>query len=154
MPGADRAWVRSLWAPGVRWNEVTEEGFRGGPVMPDSYDGSPTSIETLRRNVQRAGILGSLVARDLRSSDVFVPLLDRDPATGKRIDYRAMSGSLEQLRARFEKQGVRVHIIGFAKLAGALLQVMLQVAGWFAIAAGIAIAILYGYTRCWRSTQR
>ncbi len=152
MPGADRAWVRSLWAPGVRWNEVTEEGFRGGPVMPDSYDGSPTSIETLRRNVQRAGILGSLVARDLRSSDVFVPLLDRDPSTGKRIDYRAMSRSLEQLRARFEKQGVRVHIIGFAKLAGELLQGMLQVAGWFAIAAGIAIAILYGYTRCWRST--
>jgi hypothetical protein len=152
MPGVDRAWVRSLWTPGVRWNEVTEEGFRGGPVMPDSYDGSAASIETLRRNVQRAGIVGSLVARDSRSSDVFVPLLDRDPATGKRIDYRAMSHSLEQLRGRFEKQGVKVHVIGFAKLAGELLDGMLQVAGWFAIATGIAIAILYGYTRCWRST--
>jgi hypothetical protein len=152
MPGVDRAWVRSLWTPGVRWNEVTEEGFRGGPVMPDSYDGAAASIESLRRNVQRAGIVGSLVARDSRSSDVFVPLLDREPATGKRIDYRAMSHSLEQLRARFEKQGVKVHIIGFAKLAGELLDGMLQVAGWFAIAAGIAIAILYGYTRCWRST--
>ena len=39
-PGVDRAWVKSLWAPGVRWTEVTEEGFRGGPVMPDNYDGS------------------------------------------------------------------------------------------------------------------
>ena len=64
MPGVDRSWVRSLWTPGVRWNEVTEEGFRGGPVMPDSYDGSPAAIESLRRNVQRAGIVGSLVARD------------------------------------------------------------------------------------------
>ena len=27
-PGVDRAWVKSLWAPGVRWTEVTEEGFR------------------------------------------------------------------------------------------------------------------------------
>jgi predicted RND superfamily exporter protein len=39
-PGVDRAWVKSLWMPGVRWTEVTEEGFRGGAVMPDSYNGS------------------------------------------------------------------------------------------------------------------
>lgn len=38
-PGVDRAWVKSLWTPAVRWTEVTEEGFRGGPVMPDDYDG-------------------------------------------------------------------------------------------------------------------
>src|SRR6516225_4729429 len=31
--GVDRAWVKSLWTPSVRWTEVTEEGFRGGPVM-------------------------------------------------------------------------------------------------------------------------
>ena len=29
-PGVDRAWVKSLWTPVVRWTEVTEEGFRGG----------------------------------------------------------------------------------------------------------------------------
>ena len=29
-PGVDRAWVKSLWTPAVRWTEVTEEGFRGG----------------------------------------------------------------------------------------------------------------------------
>ena len=39
-PGVDRAWVKSLWTPSVRWTEVTEEGFRGGPVMPDAYNGS------------------------------------------------------------------------------------------------------------------
>src|SRR5678815_5363402 len=47
-PGVDRAWVKSLWTPGVRWTEVTEEGFRGGPVMPDSYDGSAAATEKLR----------------------------------------------------------------------------------------------------------
>ena len=26
-PGVDRAWVKSLWMPVVRWTEVTEEGF-------------------------------------------------------------------------------------------------------------------------------
>jgi hypothetical protein len=24
-PGVDRAWVKSLWTPAVRWTEVTEE---------------------------------------------------------------------------------------------------------------------------------
>jgi predicted RND superfamily exporter protein len=153
MSGVDRQWVKSLWAPGVRWNEVTEEGFRGGPVMPDSYDGSPASIEALRHNVQRAGILGSLVARDLRSSDVFVPLLDRVGPDGGRLDYRALSRSLEQLRTKYEREGhLRIHVVGFGKLMGDLLDGVLQVAGYFAIAAAIAIGILFAYTRCWRST--
>ncbi len=34
-PGVDRAWLKSLWTPSVRWTEITEEGFQGGPVMPD-----------------------------------------------------------------------------------------------------------------------
>src|SRR5262249_8644625 len=49
-PGVDRAWVKSLWMPAVRWTEVTEEGFQGGPVMPDNFDGSPASVAQLRLN--------------------------------------------------------------------------------------------------------
>ena len=90
-PGVDRAWVKSLWAPAVRWTEVTEEGFRGGPVMPDNYDGSPPATEQLRANIARAGIVGSLVGNDFKSSMIVVPLLDQDPTTGQRIDYRALS---------------------------------------------------------------
>ena len=41
MPGVDRAWMKSLWTPAVRGSEVNEQGFTGGPVMPDGYDGSP-----------------------------------------------------------------------------------------------------------------
>ncbi len=64
--GVDRAWIKSIWMPVVRWTEVTEEGFQGGPVMPDTYDGSPQSIEQLRMNIARAGILGTLVAADFK----------------------------------------------------------------------------------------
>jgi uncharacterized protein len=85
-PGVDRAWVKSLWAPGVRWTEVTEEGFRGGPVMPDSYNGSSQSVEQLKQNIARSGIVGSLVAANFKSSMIFVPLLEKEPGTGKRID--------------------------------------------------------------------
>jgi predicted RND superfamily exporter protein len=84
-PGVDRPWVKSIWQPAVRWNEVTEEGYVGGPVMPYKYDGSKETIEQLRQNIARAGIVGSLVANDYKSCMVMVPLLDMDPATGKRI---------------------------------------------------------------------
>src|SRR5208283_5059250 len=32
LPGVDRAWMKSIFTPVVRWTEVTEEGFVGGPV--------------------------------------------------------------------------------------------------------------------------
>jgi uncharacterized protein len=155
MPGVDRAWVRSLWMPAVRWTEVTEEGFRGGPVMPDDYDASPAAIDALRRNVARAGIVGSVVAHDARSTIVFVPLLDRDPVTGAGIDYRTLTARLEELREGLERRGNGkhvVHIVGFAKLVGDLLRGMAQVAGYFTIAAAVVSAVLFVYTRSLRCT--
>jgi uncharacterized protein len=155
-PGVDRAWVKSLWAPGVRWTEVTEEGFQGGPVMPDNYDGSPRAIEQLRTNIARSGLVGNLVGDDFRSSMIVLPLLDQDAGGGQRLDYRALSESIEKIRARYEAEGdkapVRLHVTGFAKLVGDLIAGMLQVALYFALAAAIAAAIIYGYTRCVRST--
>jgi predicted RND superfamily exporter protein len=152
-PGVDRAWVKSLWAPGVRWTEVTEEGFRGGPVMPDGYDGSPAATERLRGNIARASLVGSLVGTDFKSSMLVVPLLDQDPTTGQRIDYRALSQAIEAIRARAENEGaVSVHVVGFAKLVGDLIDGLKQVALYFGLAALVAAAIIQAYTRCWRST--
>lgn len=157
-PGVDRAWVKSLWTPAVRWTEVTEEGFRGGPVMPDNYDGSPKATEQLRGNIARSGIVGSLVGNNFKSSMIVVPLLDVDPTTGQRIDYRALSASIEAIRAKHEAgtdgkpAAVKVHVIGFAKLVGDLIDGLFQVALYFALAALIATIIIYAYTRCVRST--
>jgi len=152
-PGVDRAWVKSLWAPGVRWTEVTEEGFRGGPVMPDNYDGKAAATEQLRANIARSGIVGSLVGNDFKSSMIVVPLLDVDPTTGQRIDYRALSHSIEKIRARVEADGsARLEVIGFAKLVGDLIDGLFQVGLYFGLAAAIAAAIIWLYTRCVRST--
>ncbi|HEX4524478.1 MAG TPA: MMPL family transporter [Casimicrobiaceae bacterium] len=164
-PGVDRAWVKSLWTPSVRWTEVTEEGFRGGPVMPDGYSGSAPGVEQLKQNIARSGIVGNLVAGDMKSSMIFVPLLDKDPVTGKRIDYHALSKSLEerirgryegarnveQMRSGTEAPQVRIHIIGFAELVGELIDGLFKVIAFFGIAATIATAIIYTYTRCVRS---
>jgi len=143
-PGVDRAWMKSLWTPSVRWTEVTEQGFQGGPVMPNKFDGSSASMQQLKLNIARAGLVGSLVANDFRSTTIFVPLLDRG------LDYRKLSKSLEQnVRGKFD---LPIHIVGFAKIVGDLLDGIVQVTAYFAIAFVIAGLFLYLYTRCIRST--
>lgn len=165
--GVDRAWMKSLWSPAVRWNEVTEEGFQGGPVMPDAYRGSPEDIDQLRQNINRAGIVGSLVASDFKSSMLIVPLLDKASATGQGIDYYVFAQKLEtQLRDKIEFAGdsqarkageegkgkYKVRVIGFAKLIGDLIDGLIQVMMFFGLAVVTSFVIIYLYTRCLRST--
>ncbi|WP_409260535.1 efflux RND transporter permease subunit [Pseudomonas putida] len=151
--GVDRAWMKSLWSPAVRWTEVTEQGFQGGPVMPDGYQGGAADIEQLRQNIERANIIGSLVARDFKSSMLIVPLLDQDSATGKGIDYHAFSQKLEHLRSQYQASGqYQIHVIGFAKLMGDLIDGLIQVMAFFALAVVTSLVIIYLYTRCVRST--
>ncbi|KAF1697676.1 RND transporter [Pseudoxanthomonas koreensis] len=156
MRDVDRAWMKSIWTPAVRWSEVNEEGFVGGPVMPDNYDGSPASVDALKLNIRRANIVGNLVANDFRSSMVFVPLLETNPDTGQRLDYHAFSQELEQrIRARYEDGSdgkTKIHVIGFAKLVGDLIEGLVKVASFFLAAAVIAGLIIFLYTRCVRST--
>jgi predicted RND superfamily exporter protein len=151
-PGVNRAWVKSLWTPSVRWTEVTEVGFEGGPVMPPTYDGSQLGIEQLKQNIIRAGIVGSFVATDLKSSMIMVPLMDVDSATGKKLDYNTFSKTLEQNIRSKENATTKIHIIGFAKLVGDLIDALMLVISYFAAAAVIAAIIIYIYTRCVRST--
>jgi len=152
LPGVDRAYMKSLWTPATRWIAVTEDGLDGGPVIPDSYDGSPESLGQLRINVARSGEIGHLVASDFKSTIIAVPLLDRDPATGKALDYKSFSDHLEAIRAKYERQGVKIHIVGFAKVAGDLINGLRSVLGFFAIACVIATLMVFWFTRCVRST--
>jgi len=151
VPGVDRPWMKSLWTPLVRWNEVTEEGYRGGPVMPDNYDGSPASIEQLRVNLRRTGLVGRLVSNDYRSSMIVVPLLEKMP-DGAPLDYAAFSRTLDERFGALKTEGVRIHVVGFARLMGDLIAGLWQVLGFFGIAAALAAACLLLHTRCWRST--
>ncbi|MFK5947849.1 MAG: MMPL family transporter [Methylococcales bacterium] len=153
IPGVDRAALRSIWSSAVRWNEVTEEGFAGGPVIPDDYDGSPQSLAQLRQNVTQSGQIGALIANNFRSAVIYVPLLEKDPETGKALDYQVFSQRLESLiRDKYQSEGVKVHITGFAKVVGDLIDGASQVAIFFVLALFITMALLYWYSRCLRSS--
>ncbi|HNT38274.1 MAG TPA: MMPL family transporter [Rubrivivax sp.] len=156
VPGVDRAWMKSIWMSSVRWTEVTDEGFRGGPVMPESYDGSPRSIETLASNIRTAGIAGNLVGNDFKSIMIVVPLLEQNLEAGRRLDYGEFAQRLEQIRQKHTVAGagtpIRIKIVGFAKLVGDLIDGLVKVMQYFAAAAVIAGFAILVFTRDVRST--
>jgi len=152
FPGVDRPYMKSLWTPATRWIAVTEDGLDGGPVIPDDYDGSAKSIGQVRLNVERSGELGRLVAGDYKSSIVLLPLQDTVAETGQRTDYRDLSQRLEQLRHKYESDSIKIHITGFAKVAGDLIDGLQEVLLFFVAAIAICTTVLYWYTRCVRST--
>jgi len=151
LPGIDRAYMKSLWTPATRWVSVTEDGLDGGPVIPDDYDGSAASLAALRRNVQLSNELGQLVAFDQRSSIIQVPLLTRTP-DGQPLDYAKLSEQLEALRGEYQSDRLDIHITGFAKKVGDLIEGLEQILLFFAAAILITTVVLYAYTRCLRST--
>lgn len=151
ISGVDRVGMKSLWTPSTRWTGVTEVGLEGGPVIPDGYDGSAHSLQQLQANIARSGELGQVVALDAKSSVIYVPLLDTD-AEGKKLNYRDFAEELEQLRQKYEQKGLQIHIAGFAKIVGDLIDGVKAVFGFFALAVFIATAIVFWYTRCVRST--
>lgn len=151
LDGVVRGQLKSLWTPSTRWTAVTERGYEGGTVIPDDYDGSPAALQRVRLNIERSGEVGQLVARDFQSSALIVPLAERDEA-GHELDYAALSRQLESLRAKYAGQHVALHITGFAKVAGDLLDGLRQVALFFALAALIVTVVVFWYTRCLRST--
>jgi predicted RND superfamily exporter protein len=160
IPGVDRSGMKSLWTPNVRWTEVTEEGFTGGSIIPQTYNGSSDSLNELRNNILKSGQVGRLVANNFKSSILDVPLQasypdPKDQGILLPLDYRQFSHQLEErIRDKFQLQNpnVKIHIIGFAKKVGDLIDGLLMVVMFFAIAFVITWVLLYWFTWCMRST--
>lgn len=151
--GVNRQDMESLWAPGVRYTEVTEEGFSGDTVMPTGFDGSPEMLAELKKNIQLSGRIGSMVANDFKSTALNVPLYEYDPETKAKLDYQKFSHALEkEVREKFENDKIKIHITGFAKVVGDLIDGETRVGLFFLAAFVILLGLLWYNSRCWRST--
>jgi len=87
------------------------------------------------------------------SSMVVVPLLAIDTETGQPIDYAQLATRLEQVRAKYQSDQTQIHITGFAKVIGDLIDGVKLILVFFLVAIAIAGAMLYWFTRCIRSTS-
>ncbi len=150
LQGVDKARIQSLWTANVRWVEVTEEGFIGGEVVPPEYDGSPESLANVQANVLRSGQVGRLVADNFKSTIVYVPLLDE--AQGVKHDYRKISHDLEdKIRSQFESEKIKIHIVGFGKKIGDMMDGAAEVSAFFLVCVLLTFIFLLLDTRCLRS---
>jgi predicted RND superfamily exporter protein len=153
IPGVNRNELKSLWTPNVRWAEVTEQGFVGGAVIPDGYDGSEESLRKLQANTLKSGQVGVLVSNNFKSAMILAPLQDINPETGLPLDYRDLSDKLEsEIRDKYQTDNVQIRIVGFAKVVGDLIDGALQVVIFFGLAVAITFVLLFLYSRCLKST--
>jgi len=146
LPGVDRATVTSLFTSNVRFIEVVEEGFTGGNVIPANYAGTAEDLVQVRENVLKSGRVGRLVSNDFKSALISAELLEANPATGQRLDYPAVAEKLEAIRAKHQREGLSIHIIGFAKAVGDITEGARDVALFFVVAFVITALLLYFYS--------
>ncbi|WP_404361700.1 RND family transporter [Marinobacter sp.] len=151
LDGVDRSGLKSLWTANVRWVEVTEQGFQGGTVIPDGYDGSRDSLEQLRQNILRSSEVGRLVADNFKSTVVYAPLYETNPETGEPLNYGEFSKQLEEkIREKYEAQNpnIDIHIVGFAKKVGDLIEGISSIAYFAGITILLTTLLLFWYSRC------
>jgi predicted RND superfamily exporter protein len=151
-PGVNRSRVRSLFTPNVRYIEVTESGFTGDVVVPSRFEANGAGLAQIRSNVAKSGEIGQLVANDLRSAMVQADLLETDPQTGKKLDYAAVAKKLESIRASYGSDQIDIQIVGFAKVMGEVMDGLLGVILFFAIAFAITAVMLWLYCRSLKLT--
>ncbi len=147
IPGVDRASVRSIFTPNVRFVEIVEDGFAGGNVIPADFFPSPESFERVRSNIVASGEVGRLVAEDFSGAMVWANLLERDPSTGESLDYQDVASRLEAIRTEFEDERHTVHIVGFAKIVGDIADGARGVVAYFGVAFVITALLLLLYSK-------
>ncbi|MGK0371844.1 MAG: putative RND superfamily exporter protein, partial [Glaciecola sp.] len=147
IEGVNRSLVISLFAPSTRFTEIVE-------VIPANFNSSnPASLQIVRKNIDKAGIVGRQISNDSRCAMVTAQLLDINPETGEPLDTLQIASKLEeQLRSQYEDDKISVHIIGFAKMIGDVADGAKDVIMFFAIAIAITAIMVYFFCKSFTLT--
>jgi len=148
IPGVNRTQVKSLFSPSTRFVEVVEDGFSGGPVVPADFKGDDQGLNTVKANIEKAGIVGRIVADDYSCAMVKALLMEHNPNTGEKLDSIALANILEnEVRKPFEKGNITVHIIGFTKMVGDVAEGAKGVVTFFGVAIAITTVMVFLFSR-------
>ena len=131
----------------MRYIEVTEQGYIGDVVVPPHFSGTDKDLQQVRRNTERSGQIGQLVANDLSAAMVRADLQEINPDTGEQVSYVEISHQLEKIRSTFENDDIAIDIVGFSKLTGDVVDGLIDVMWFFLIAFIITTILLWLYTR-------
>jgi predicted RND superfamily exporter protein len=157
IDSVDAARVSSIFTPNVRFVEVVEDGFAGGNVIPqtftpnvEGFKATPEQFATIKANIEKASIVGRLVAKDFSGAMVWVDLVPEDPARGVKVDYNKIAGQLEDIRHKYENEHTTVAIIGFAKMVGDISDGAKSVIAFFFVTILFTWLLLFAYSLSWK----
>ncbi|KAF7785704.1 hypothetical protein PRUB_a0068 [Pseudoalteromonas rubra] len=144
IPGVNRPLVNSIFAPSARFVEVVEDGFAGGPIIPANFSADEAGLAVVKQNIEKAKVVGRMVASDYSCAMVTAQLMETDPQTQEKLDTLAFAKKLEsEIREPLSTDKVSIHIIGFAKMAGDIADGAKGVILFF------AVAILFTFVMVW-----
>lgn len=153
LNGVNTAEVKSLWSPSMLWFGITPLGFDSGPVIDYStFSNTENSLNQIKNNILRAGIVGDYVSNDFSSTIIEVPIVLNDPITHEKINFSTLSGELESIREKYSTDSLKIQIIGDVKKVADLIDGFEQVFFFFFIAILITSLLLFNYSRCWKTT--
>lgn len=144
IPGVNRPLVNSIFAPSARFVEVVEDGFAGGPIIPANFTADKHGLAVVKENIEKAKVVGRMIASDYSCAMVTAQLLETDPQTQEKLDTLAFAEKLEtQVREPLSTDKVSIHIIGFAKMAGDVAEGAKGVLLFFAIAIAFTFVMVW-----------
>jgi predicted RND superfamily exporter protein len=146
LNGVERSSVTSLFTSNVRYNEVVEDGFRGGNIVSADFAGTDEQLDDVRENLRKSNWVGRIVANDYTAAMVVATLQENDPETGERLDLKEVGRQLEEIRTQYEDENTSIHIIGFAKSIADIAEGAAGVLVFFVIAFVITAALLFWYS--------
>ncbi|HZP13587.1 MAG TPA: efflux RND transporter permease subunit [Nevskiaceae bacterium] len=106
IPGVNRTQVSSIFTPSTYYIEITEDGFKGEPVVPAKFSGTAEQLDRVRHNVGLSGQIGLIVSNDQKAALIRANLQEvdtGDPAAAEAF-YRGVMTKLGDIRGRFESQ--------------------------------------------------
>ncbi|MFA5121034.1 RND family transporter [Zavarzinia sp.] len=152
LPNVDRTRVISLFSPSVRYTKVTEEGFIGAPIIPETFTKTDDQLAQVRRNVEDAGIIGRFVGNDAHDAMIMFEIQENVGGERVRVNYYELAHKLDEIRAKYENANIEVNIIGFVMIVGSIVDGLLGVIAFFGISFLITAVLLFLYCRSWKLT--
>ena len=153
IPGVNRPLVNSIFSPSARFVEVVEDGFAGGPIIPANFAPTENGLAVVKQNIEKANVVGRMIASDYSCAMVTAQLLETDPQTQEKLDTLAFAKKLEdEIRKPLENDNVSIHIIGFAKMAGDIADGAKGVVLFFVIAIVFTFIMVWLFCKSFKLT--
>lgn len=142
MPGVDARTVTSLYTPNVNYVAVSELGFTGSRIVPADFQPTREAIDEVRSNLAKSSEIGRTVANDLSGALVVAEIIERDPVTGKVLDYSEVFKRLQNLRNTYETDDIKLRVTGFAPFIGEMIRGAGDIVTFFGITLVVTLFLL------------